>query len=52
LLNLIGTLNDGVSTGIKALQNVFEHLESRGKKLTHLDNEDPEDYDRQLGALS
>lgn len=42
-------MNDGVATGIKILQSVFEHLESRGKKLILLDNEDLLEVVRRFG---
>jgi DNA sulfur modification protein DndB len=47
-------MNDGVTSCIKVLQSVFEHLEDRGKKLVHLDNDDLLElirrYGKQLGT--
>lgn len=43
-------MNDGVATCIKVLQSVFEHLENRGKKLVHLDNDDLLEVIRRFGT--
>ena len=42
-------MNDGVTTCVNVLRSVLQHLESHGKKLVHLDNDDLLELIRKYG---